>query len=108
MFPPITMLRERIVPPGGDMLLGHFVPEGVNVGINMAGSLLDEVFNPDPDVYRPGRWLNKDSARLAQMERVHDLVFGHGATKCMGIPLATMTMNKGLVEVGVHVSQVLS
>lgn len=94
------MLRERVVPSGGDMLNGHFVPGGVNVGINMTGSLLDQVFGPDPDVYRPERWLlSEESSHLTQMERVYELVFGYGATKCMGIPLAAMTMNKGLVEV---------
>lgn len=65
----------------------------------MAGSLLSDIFGPDPDVFRPERWLEAGSTNLAQMERVHELVFGHGATRCLGIRIATMTLNKVFVEV---------
>lgn len=99
IFPPITSLRERVVPPEGDTILGRFIPGGTNIGINMAGSLLSDIFGPDPDVFRPERWLEADSTNLAQMERVHELVFGHGATRCLGIRIATMTLNKVFVEV---------
>ncbi|KAL1847038.1 hypothetical protein Plec18170_008814 [Paecilomyces lecythidis] len=75
IFPPITSLRERVVPPEGDTILGNFVPGGTNIGINMAGSLLSSVFGSDPDIFRPERWLEADSTTLAQMERVQDLVF---------------------------------
>ncbi|KAJ9280836.1 hypothetical protein DTO021D3_2306 [Paecilomyces variotii] len=98
IFPPITSLRERVVPPEGDTILGRFIPGGTNIGINMAGSLLSDIFGPDPDVFRPERWLEADSTNLAQMERVHELVFGHGATRCLGIRIATMTLNKVFVE----------
>ncbi|KAF2196241.1 putative benzoate 4-monooxygenase cytochrome P450 [Delitschia confertaspora ATCC 74209] len=97
IFPPITALRERVVPEGGDTLLGHYLPGGTNVGINMAQSLLDPVFGADADVYRPERWLDQDPFRLEAMEKVHELVFGHGNTRCLGIRLAKMTLNKVLV-----------
>jgi hypothetical protein len=99
IFPPITSLRERVVPVGGDTICGHYVPGGTNVGINMAGTMLNDAFGPDVDVFRPERWLDQDPLKLAQMERVHELVFGHGGTKCLGIRIASMTLNKAIVEV---------
>ncbi len=99
IFPPITSLRERVVPSEGDTVLGYFLPAGTNVGINMAASQLNIVFGPDPEVFRPERWLKQDAARLQEMNRVHELVFGHGATRCLGIRIATMTIHKVLVEV---------
>ncbi|TVY51209.1 Cytochrome P450 monooxygenase gsfF [Lachnellula cervina] len=98
IFPPITSLRERAVPAGGDTILGHFVPAGTNIGINMAGTMLNEVFGHDADVFRPDRWFEKDPAKLNRMERVHELVFGHGGTSCLGIRIANMTLNKTIVE----------
>ena len=99
IFPPITSLRERVVPPEGDTILGHHIPGGTNIGINMSSSLLSTVFGSDPDVFRPERWLTQEPAILAQMERVHELVFGYGATRCLGIRIAMITLNKVLVEV---------
>lgn len=99
IFPPITSLRERVVPPEGDTILGHRIPGGTNIGINMPGSLLSTIFGSDPDVFRPERWLKQEPAILVQMERVHELVFGYGATRCLEIRIAMMTLNKVLVEV---------
>ena len=99
MFPPITALRERVTPPEGDIINGHQVPGGVNVGLNMRGVLLDGVFGHDADVYRPERWLEATPAKLNEMKSVQELVFGFGFTRCLGINIATMNLNKTLVEV---------
>lgn len=99
VFPPITALRERVTPPEGDVISGYKVPGGVNIGLNMRGILLSEVFGPDPDVYRPERWLEASPENLNQMKSVQELVFGHGFTRCLGINVATMNLNKALVEV---------
>lgn len=99
VFPPITALRERVTPPEGDIINGHHVPGGVNIGLNMRGVLLSEVFGPDPDIFRPERWLDQDLENLKKMEKVHELVFGYGFTRCLGIAIATMNLNKVFVEV---------
>ena len=99
IFPPITALRERVTPPEGDIISGYRVPGGVNVGLNMRGILLNEVFGTDPDVYRPERWLEATPETLNEMKSVQDLVFGFGFTRCLGINIATMNLNKVLVEV---------
>ena len=98
-FPPITLLRERVVPPEGDVILGHAVPGGTNIGLNAWGLQLNPVFGEDADIFRPERWLTEDLAHLKEMHQVQELVFGYGSTKCLGKSIATINMNKILVEV---------
>lgn len=106
-FPPITQLREREAPPEGLVLPdGRRIPGGTFVGLNAWGTQLDSVFGADAHVFRPERWLPETydgedggAARLAAMGRVQELVFGHGMTRCLGIPIAMMNLNKMLVEV---------
>ncbi|KAL8781671.1 MAG: hypothetical protein Q9213_005888 [Squamulea squamosa] len=100
VFPPITALRERVTPPEGDIIGGNHIPGGVNVGLNMRGVLLNEAFGPDADVFRPERWLEADTKQLNEMKNIHELVFGHGFTRCLGINIAKMNLNKVLFEVG--------
>ena len=98
-FPPITLLRERVVPAEGDFVLGHDIPAGTNVGINAWGLQLNPVFGPDPDCFRPERWLIDDQERLQEMRQVQELVFGYGSTKCLGKAISAINMNKIIVEV---------
>ena len=98
-FPPITQLRERMVPPEGDLYDGKHIPAGTFVGLNAWGLQLNRVFGDDPEIFRPERWLIDDQDRLRRMGQVQELIFGHGTTKCLGIPIAMMTLNKIFVEV---------
>lgn len=100
IFPPITYLRERVTPPAGDTLSGFDIPGGVNIGFNLPGLLLNRVFNPDPTVFRPERWLDGvEPGHLREMERVMELVFGWGSTRCLGIRMANTNQSKFFVEV---------
>ncbi|SMY20399.1 unnamed protein product [Zymoseptoria tritici ST99CH_1A5] len=98
-YPPITQLRERVSPPEGDIFHGHRIPPGTFVGINAWGLQLDPVYGPDADVFRPERWLEAEPEQLVAMTQVHGLIFGYGNTKCLGIPIAMMNLNKFFVEV---------
>ncbi len=98
-FPPTDQLRERVTPPEGDKFKEYFIPGGVFIGLNAWGLQLDPVYGSDPDVFRPERWLIDDQERLSEMRRVHELIFGYGDTRCLGIPIAAMNLNKIFVEV---------
>lgn len=98
-FPPISQLRERVVPPGGDIISGHHVPGGTFIGLNTWGTQLDEVFGSDPQVFRPERWLKNDNDHLEAMHQTVELVFGYGSTKCLGMQMAMMELNKMIFEV---------
>lgn len=98
-FPPLSQLRERVVPAGGDMLGVHRVPAGTFVGLNMWGLQSNKaVYGDDADLFRPERWLTQDEARLKAMHQTHTLVFGHGATRCLGMGVASMEIPKIIFE----------
>ena len=98
-------MRERLTPPEGDCLLGHKIPGGVRIGVSMRSLLRDKVaFAPDPEVFRPERWLECEAQVMQRMERVHELVFNWGFTRCLGINLASMMSSKFFVEVSTRLS----
>ena len=99
LFPPLGQLRERMVPPEGDTYKGKHIPGGTFIGLNTRGIELSPVFGEDAQVFRPERWLTHDEARLSEMSRIQDHVFGHGTTRCLGAPIASMILNKIFVEV---------
>ena len=97
--PPLTQLRERMVPPEGDDFCGYRIPGGTYIGLNAWGTQLNKVFGEDPEIFRPERWINQDPDRLRAMKRTHGLIFGHGSTKCLGMPIAIIELNKIFFEV---------
>lgn len=99
-FPPLSQLRERVVPAEGAFFREHRIPGGTFIGLNAWGTQRDEVFGDDPETYRPERWLIDDQERLKAMLQTQELVFGHGPTKCLGMPMAMMELYKMIFEVG--------
>jgi cytochrome P450 len=98
-YPPITQLRERMSPVEGDVYNGRHIPPGTFVGINAWGLQLNPVFGNDAEVFRPERWMEADAQKLKEMNQVQELIFGYGNTRCLGIPIALMNLNKTIVEV---------
>ena len=98
-FPPVSQLRERVVPSEGDVIQGHHIPGGTFIGFNAWGTQLDNIFGDDPEIFRPERWLIEDESRLREMYQTHGLIFGHGASKCLGMPVAMMELSKMIFEV---------
>ncbi|PHH88719.1 hypothetical protein CDD83_7179 [Cordyceps sp. RAO-2017] len=99
MQPPSPALVMKQVPPGGDVLHGHFVPGGTRVGHNLGPLVRDKaVFGPDAALFRPERWLAGDAEARLRMRRQLDLVWGHGRWTCPGRDIALMELNKVLVE----------
>lgn len=56
------------------------------------------LYAPDPETYRPERWLECDDARAAEME-ASQFVFGLGPRVCLGKEIAAMEMWKLLPQV---------
>lgn len=100
-FPPLSQLRERVVPSGGDNLGPFNLPEGTFVGLNAWGVQLNKaVYGDNAKLYCPERWLTDDPDRLYAMHQTHSLIFGHGSTKCLGMSMAMMEITKVIFEVG--------
>lgn len=98
--PPVTGTMDTIVPPGGDVLCGIPVPEGVEVGVAMFSlQSLQSVYGVDAEVFRPERWLEADEAQLKEMNSTWDLIFKYGKWQCLGKNVALIELNKVFVEV---------
>ncbi|KAK0274395.1 hypothetical protein LTR35_009324 [Friedmanniomyces endolithicus] len=109
IYPPVTGLMAKMVPEGGAMLnvdgVEKFAPGRTQIGWNSWGMMHDPVvFGADAEIYRPERWLVRDESekergRVARMNETVTLCFGYGRFGCLGRGVATMELNKAVVEV---------
>jgi cytochrome P450 len=100
LWPPAAGLMTKEVPKGGDVLHGHFLPEGTEVGQIMVGiGRQPEVWGPDAEVFRPERWFNLDPEKREEMVMASDINFSAGKYLCLGKSVALMEIGKLLAEV---------
>lgn len=82
LHPAVGLPLERIVPPAGTELCGHFFPGGSIVGVNAWVLHYDtSIFGSDAAEFRPERWLDADKETLAHMNQSY-LPFGLGSRTC--------------------------
>ncbi|KAF5668798.1 cytochrome P450 monooxygenase [Fusarium denticulatum] len=93
LHPAVGQPLERVVPAGGATIAGQFFPEGTIVGVNCWVEHYSSVFGPDPEAFRPERWLDSDKARLDMMNR-HWIPFGMGARTCIGRHISMLEISK--------------
>lgn len=99
LYPPITLLRERQVPADGDVINGYYLPGGTFVGLNSLATQLHPIYGDDREKFKPERWLIEDTSVLKEMYHTLELVFGYGASKCLGVNIADMELNIIIFEV---------
>lgn len=106
MYPPVTGLLAKAVPPGGaELEPGMWAPGGTQVAWNSLGMMrLADVFGGDAEMYLPERWMVRDQGeaereRVERMTETVGLVFGYGRFGCLGKGVAMMELNKGVIEV---------
>lgn len=96
--PPATNLFARVVPKGGKVIEGQYVLEGTEITSNAYVVQRDpELRGPDPEAFRPERWLESEAKSL-EMEAAQ-FTFGVGPRVCIGKDIACMEMFKLLPEV---------
>lgn len=108
IHPPISDLAPKTVPAGGDTVVVDgrtvFLPGGTNVGYSVFGLHRSKAFfGPDADHFRPERWLLDEKnpvemARLDEMRRTTELIFGYGKYQCLGKAIASLEVTKVLFE----------
>jgi cytochrome P450 len=99
LWPPAAGLMTKEVPKGGDVLHGHFLPEGTEVGQIMVGiGRQPEVWGPDAEVFRPERWFDVDPGKREEMVMASDINFSAGKYLCLGKSVALMEIGKFLSE----------
>lgn len=109
IHPPVSGLMAKRVPDGGARIevdgVEKFAPGGTQIGWNSWGMMHDpEIFGVDCEIFRPERWLPRDSsekeqARVLRMTETVTLNFGSGRFGCLGRGVATMELNKAVAEV---------
>jgi cytochrome P450 len=77
-------------------IAGHHIPAGQAMVISIVGIHHDPELYPQPDIYRPERFLER-SYNVYEF-----LPFGGGHRRCMGAGLAEYTMRIALAEVITH------
>ncbi|KAK0261126.1 hypothetical protein LTS09_004389 [Friedmanniomyces endolithicus] len=108
IYPPVTGLMAKMVPEGGAMIdvdgVEKFAPGRTQIGWNSWGMMHDPVvFGADAEIYRPELWLVRDESekergRVARMNETVTLCFGYGRFGCLGRGVATMELNKAVIE----------
>ncbi|KAF4339672.1 pisatin demethylase [Fusarium beomiforme] len=97
--PPTTGMLFKDVPAGGETMHGQYIPAGTSIGVNASSLLRSEaLFGPDPQVFRPERYLDADKDTSAQMKRDVEIIFGYGRWMCAGKPIAFMELYKVIFE----------
>ncbi|KUJ19989.1 cytochrome P450 [Mollisia scopiformis] len=86
VFPPAADIFPRIIPEGGEVIMGKYLPEGTHVSIGAYAISRDERNFPDPDIFDPERWLPEHIATDARMKASQP--FGQGHRSCIGKILA--------------------
>ncbi|KAM3458202.1 hypothetical protein NHJ6243_007495 [Beauveria neobassiana] len=99
MWPPVSGLGFKLVPPGGEHINGYFVPGGTEIGqAFLAVGRSRQIWGADADVFRPERWLCASQADLTKMNKAVDTHFGGGKFSCLGKPIAMMELHKTVYE----------
>lgn len=102
-FPVVTATFYKRVPEGGDVVCGHFVPGGTEIGHNVLGIMrAKRYWGEDADAFRPERWLEAGEERLEVMTAALETLWGAGRYKCLGRTIAQMEFNKVFVEVSLQ------
>lgn len=69
----------RVVPKGGAILHGTFVPEATIVSVpTYSQAVSEENFWPDPKLFRPERWLPDGLGAKSRVQRTAVLAFSSG------------------------------
>ncbi|KAL3469698.1 cytochrome P450 [Aspergillus californicus] len=86
----------RTVLPGGITVDGDYIPAGTTVGVSHWSFYRNEEYFPDPNVFRPERWIEDEVAGVTAEDvagaRSSCIPFSAGTTSCAGKGLALLEL----------------
>ncbi|OAP64204.1 hypothetical protein AYL99_00176 [Fonsecaea erecta] len=90
IYPPVPTGFGRIVPKGGDVISGFFIPEGTSVYVSQYASNHCQEYFYKPDEFLPERWLGGEQFKNDN----HNVFqpFSTGPRNCIGKNLAILEM----------------
>ena len=89
MYPPVAAALHRKTPPEGTMVMGQFIPGRTIVSMSAYTSHRDPFIFPQPEEYRPERWLENDTKAMKSAF----IPFSAGARACIGQNFTHMEQN---------------
>ncbi|KAH8881872.1 cytochrome P450 oxidoreductase [Thozetella sp. PMI_491] len=98
LHPSVGMIIARTVPQGGVTLTSesgrkYHIGAGVEIGVNPWILHRDPIVFPEPESYKPERWLEADRDHLAQMNKSW-MPFGGGRHTCSGQHISMLEVTK--------------
>ena len=94
LHPAAGLTLERIVPPQGLELCGHFLPGGTIVGCSAwALHAKESIFGADTEKFLPERWIDAGAEKKAEMNNAL-FSFGMGSRTCIGKNISLLEMYK--------------
>ncbi|OTA84957.1 hypothetical protein M434DRAFT_16235 [Hypoxylon sp. CO27-5] len=90
-YPPSPQPHQRIVPLGGAVINGEYVPEGVAVSIPIYAACRSARNWSQPDCFIPERWMGEDP-QFSGDKREASQPFSFGPRNCIGRNLAYVEM----------------
>ncbi|KAJ5990155.1 cytochrome P450 [Penicillium canescens] len=94
LHPAVAAPLERVVPPEGATVGGHYLRAGTIVGMNPWVIHRDTtIYGTDAEKFRPERWIDSSEEQLKLMGR-YFMAFGQGARTCIGKNISLMEMGK--------------
>ncbi|KAK1750345.1 cytochrome P450 [Echria macrotheca] len=100
IYPSITGVMLKDVPPEGDTYQGKFIPGGTAIGYSVMGLFMNKaIWGEDAATFRPERFLEGTKEELQERDVTIDGAFGWGRWKCLGRGIALMELNKLVVEI---------
>ncbi|KNB09500.1 hypothetical protein FOXG_10066 [Fusarium oxysporum f. sp. lycopersici 4287] len=91
VYPPVPIGSPRVVQPGGQQILGKYIPPETRVSVHHYSTYHSESNFRDADTFVPERWLKTDSKYAGDMWEAHQ-PFGFGPRNCLGQNMAMHEM----------------
>ncbi|KAK4182481.1 cytochrome P450 [Podospora australis] len=85
---PIPGTLARVVPTGGVVVHGHYLPAGTSVTVHQRTVHYDSRIFPEPHIFRPERWIGPEASGLDK----HQVAFSKGTRNCVGLNLASLEL----------------
>ncbi|KAI9296055.1 cytochrome P450 [Neoconidiobolus thromboides FSU 785] len=86
ILPAIAGVLSRVVPKGGRVVDGYFIPEGTSIGASIISKHNSPLLWEDPDRFIPERWLENGEFK----NNPDFMAFSMGPRACVGRSLAWM------------------
>lgn len=101
LYPSIPYQLPRVVQKEGVQIGPHFIPGGLSAGISAAAmNRSKEIFGPDADDWRPGRWIADREEEVKRIRYMDSNLthFGMGSRSCIGKHLAMVEVHKYIAQ----------